>query len=196
MTKQAICITTLFLIFISVHEVSSQENKYIEIVGEIVDENFQPIAFASIVSKQTNLGTICHENGTFRIKVMKNDTLMFSALSFVQKNIAVNDFSPITNYITLKKETYNIKEVNVMGMRWNELKEQVMNKELKPEEKTILPMPGLPDPFKKRVELDLYAGNSNPISLVVAYFKKENIRKRKQKRWKKTYNKSWITREK
>ena len=173
----------------------SQERDNVELKGEVVDNLFKPIPFVSIVSKTKGLGTISRENGKFNIRVSLNDTLQFSSLSYRKKEIPVNQLVIGEYYIVLEKNMFLLGDVNVMELRWQDFKEKVMNTEVKREDQTKLQIKDLPNIFQKRVELSPYAGNTNPLSLALTYFKKENIRKRKQKRWRKIYRKSWITKE-
>ena len=170
----------------------SQQLQIVEIKGEIIDETYEPISFTNIASKKTGYGTISNEDGEFRIRILENDTLIFSALSYVKKEIPVKQLFMEKNYVILKKNIYQIGEVNVMGLRWQEFKYEMMNKELEREEQAVIVIEDLPNPFQKRIDIGPYAGSSNPLSMLLTYFKEENRRKRKQKRWRNTYRKSWI----
>jgi len=174
-----------------VSNVFSQQIEYVEVNGVVVDESYSPIAFTTVVSKKTGRGTISHENGEFHIRVEINDTLVFSALAFNKKSIPVKQLTAENNYISLEKKFFQLGEVNVMDLRWKEFQDKVMNTNLTPLEKTIVEVKGLPNPFQKKILLSPYAGNTNPLSLALTYFKKENVRKRKQKRWRETYRKSY-----
>ncbi|MDF1550045.1 MAG: carboxypeptidase-like regulatory domain-containing protein [Bacteroidales bacterium] len=169
----------------------SQNLQYTEIKGKVVDDRYHGISFVNIISKKTGLGTISHENGTFHIRVLTNDTLIFSALAYVKKSVSVNQLAYETNFVILEKNIFQLGDVNVMDIRWKEFQQQVLESKLKLEEQTIIALDGLPDPFQPRILLSPYAGNTNPLSLLLTYIKKENIRKRKQKRWRETYRKSW-----
>jgi len=191
MSKKLLSI--IFLVLTAVNlPIFAQQPDYIELNGEVVDNLFNPIAFVTIVSKKTGIGTISRDNGIFRLEVSAKDTLLFSALSYKRKEIPVKQLIIGENYIVLDKNVFLLGEVNVMELRWKEFQDKVMNADVKREEETKLQIEDLPNIFQKRIELSPYAGASNPISLALIYFKKENIRKRKQKRWRKIYRKSWI----
>ena len=194
MTKRNFGFTIITILMFS-STALSQERDNVELKGEVVDNLFKPIPFVSIVSKTKGLGTISRENGKFNIRVSLNDTLQFSSLSYRKKEIPVNQLVIGEYYIVLEKNMFLLGDVNVMELRWQDFKEKVMNTEVKREDQTKLQIKDLPNIFQKRVELSPYAGNTNPLSLALTYFKKENIRKRKQKRWRKIYRKSWITKE-
>lgn len=173
-------------------QAASQESEFIVLKGTVTNSMFEPIPYVSVMSKTTKRGTISRDNGEFTIKIAPNDTLLFSVLSYKKKEVPVNQFNISGQYIILEKNIYLLGEINVMELRWQEFQNKIMNAEVKREEQTKLQVEGLPDIFQKKIELSPYAGNSNPLSLALTYFKKENIQKRKQKRWRKIAKKGWI----
>jgi hypothetical protein len=170
----------------------SQESNYILLKGTVVDNMFEPIPYVSVMSKSTRRGTISRDNGEFTVRIASNDTLLFSALSYQKKETPVNQLNILGQYIILEKNIYLLGEINVMELRWQEFQNKIMNTEVKREDQTKVQVEGLPNIFQPRIELSPYAGNTNPLSLALTYFKKENIRKRKQKRWRKIAKKGWI----
>jgi hypothetical protein len=185
--------TFLFLFLVGVSwPAFSQEPEFIILNGTVVDKLFEPIPFVSVMSKSTRKGTISRDNGQFTVRVSQNDTLLFSALSYLKKEVPVSQLNTAGQYVILEKNIYLLGEVNVMELRWQKFQYEIMNAEVKREEETKLQIEGLPNIFQKRIELSPYAGNSNPLSLALTYFKKENIRKRKQKRWRKIAKKGFI----
>ena len=94
------------------------------------------------------------------------------------------------NYIILAREIYQLGEVNIIGFtKWEEFKQEFMKKELKPHEQKILVIEGLPNPYIKLIPSTQLS--SNPITMIYQLFNKRAVLERKQKRWNKTYNKSW-----
>jgi hypothetical protein len=170
----------------------SQESNYILLKGTVVDNMFEPIPYVSVMSKSTRRGTISRDNGEFTVRIASNDTLLFSALSYQKKETPVNQLNILGQYIILEKNIYLLGEINVMELRWQEFQNKIMNTEVKREDQTKVQVEGLLNIFQPRIELSPYAGNTNPLSLALTYFKKENIRKRKQKRWRKIAKKGWI----
>ncbi len=60
--------------------VSSQDH-HIEIIGEIIDaEKKEAVPYVHIVNEQLKLGTVSNTAGRFWIKMLREDTLMFSAI--------------------------------------------------------------------------------------------------------------------
>jgi hypothetical protein len=177
-----------FVFFFICHSIHSQ-NELITIQGKIVNKAFDTVAFANIVSQKTSLGTFSDKDGKFKIKALKTDTLLFSAIGYKPKKMAVSGFIPEKNTIILDSLIYTLAEINIMDVRWRELKQKVMEMELKPKEQKILKLEGLPDPYMELVPIEPNMV-MNPVSFLYEYFKKESVRKRKQARWNKIYQKS------
>ncbi len=189
--KTKIFLILIFAIGLNL-QASSQESDYIVLKGTVVDNMFEPIPFVSVMSKSTRRGTISRDNGEYTVRIASNDTLLFSALSYQKKEISVNQLNILGQYVILEKNIYLLGEINVMELRWQEFQNKIMNTEVKREDQTKVQVEGLPNIFQPRIELNPYAGNTNPLSLALTYLKKENIRKRKQKRWRKIANKSFV----
>ncbi len=182
---------TVILSLLTTFLALSQENEYKIVNGEIVNSSQKSIAFVQIVSQKTSKGTISREDGKFNIRVLKIDTLIFSAIGYQTIKMAVSHFQTEQNYITLEPIVYMIGEVNIKDLRWQELQHSIIDMKLTPLERNILVIDGLPDPFMELVQIKPNLVN-NPISAIYELLKKENIRKRKQARWNDTYNKTWI----
>lgn len=179
-----------FIIIVPAFVISSQQTDYKSINGHIIAIDFETVSFATIISVKTKLGTISSENGGFFIRVSQTDTLKISSIGFKTKHIAVAELNKEKNYIILTREVYQLSDINIMGFtKWEEFKQEIIHKKLKPLEQKVLVIKGLPDPFTiltPNTQLP-----SNPISLIYELFKKEAVIKRKQKRWNRIYVKSW-----
>src|SRR5436190_7402202 len=64
-------------------------NPPITVTGTVMDEDNKPIAGASIMVKGTGQGTSANENGTFTIDVHKGTVLIFSSVSYAEKQVKV-----------------------------------------------------------------------------------------------------------
>ena len=64
-------------------------NPPITVTGTVVDEEYKPIAGASVMVKGSGRGTSTNENGVFNIDVKKGTVLIFSSVSYVEKQIKV-----------------------------------------------------------------------------------------------------------
>jgi len=185
---------TIFILLSSCLIAISQENEYRIVRGQMIDSTQKAIALVHIVSQKTWQGIVTAEDGTFNIKVLKSDTLRFSAIGYQTKIMLVSQFGDAQNYITLYPMVYMIGNVDIMDLRWRELKYTVMDMKLTPMEKNILIIDGLPNPFMELVQIKPNMV-MNPVSAIYELLKKENIRKRKQARWNNTYEKTWIIKE-
>ena len=81
----------------------------------------QPIPYVSIWVENENIGTTSEENGTFSINTTsKSKKLIFSALGFKTKNVAVSTAATVN----LSPTSYQIEEVipmNIKGTSWREI---------------------------------------------------------------------------
>lgn len=190
MKTKSINILLIFVLSIGL-KAFSQENDYVIVNGKIVNSGLKSIAFVNIVSQKTMKGTISTENGIFNIRVLKSDTLSFSAIGYQSKKMAVSQLSNNQNYITLEQIIYKLGTVDIMDMRWNELQHTIIDMKLTPLEQNILVIDGLPNPFMELIQIKPNMV-MNPVTAIYELLKKENIRKRKQVRWNKTYDNTWI----
>ncbi len=187
--KETISLTVVLAIF-TVSLNAQQE--LLEINAKIVDEKNKPIAFATIYSKLIKRGTISRQDGRFTIKASSDDTLEFSAISYKKMTIPALQIQRGDSLLVMKRKIYMIDDVDVMALRWYDFKQQVMEKKVKEEHKKVIQLQGLPSVYKPRVELGPYAGMTNPVSILLTHFSKQNIYKRKKERWRRIYKKHEI----
>jgi len=64
-------------------------NPLIVVTGTVMDEENKPIAGASVIEKGTGRGTSTNENGVFTINVNKGTVLIFSSVSYAEKQVKV-----------------------------------------------------------------------------------------------------------
>ena len=65
---------------------------YLQIKGIVLDKSNKPIPYVNIWVENENIGTTSEENGSFSIHVEdQNKVLIFSALGFETKKVAVSD---------------------------------------------------------------------------------------------------------
>ncbi len=87
-----------------------------EISGKIIDEQGEPVPFATVMEDGTSNGTTTDENGRFLFKVSKlPTTLVASFIGFTTKKQYVTSETNII--ITLKEEGVGLDEVVVTGNR-------------------------------------------------------------------------------
>ncbi|MCW3787938.1 SusC/RagA family TonB-linked outer membrane protein [Plebeiibacterium sediminum] len=101
---------TLFLLFFIPITVLSQN---VIIKGNVTDENNMPIVGASIVVKNTTLGTITDVEGNYSLKVPElNVILQYSFIGFKTQDVKVT--SLITN-VVMQSDIMGIEDVVVVG---------------------------------------------------------------------------------
>lgn len=84
------------------------------IIGKVKSsENNQPIPRASILIKETEVGTTTNEDGVFNIKALENQTLLVTAVGFEAKEIKIEQQKMPLN-ILLENATKNLEEVEVV----------------------------------------------------------------------------------
>ena len=106
----------IFLIFISIKGVHSQERKPLQISGIIKDEFNTPLPYSHIIIVSAGKGSIADKRGRFSFIVYPNDTLVISSMGFQRKQLVVPDDTDGVHYsvdIELKRDTFEIREVTV-----------------------------------------------------------------------------------
>ncbi len=87
---------------------------YSQIKGIVLDENNKPIPYVNIWIENENLGTTSEENGSFSIAVKdQNKVLIFSALGFETKKVAVSD----AEEVRMKEIAFQLDEVVISKSR-------------------------------------------------------------------------------
>ncbi|NQV77922.1 MAG: TonB-dependent receptor [Lutibacter sp.] len=93
-----------------------------EIKGIVVDTNGDPLPGVSIIVKNTVKGASTSFEGNFTVaNVQKGETLVFSFLGFVTKEIVINNDSLLN--VTLKEDTESLDEIVVIGYGTQKKKE-------------------------------------------------------------------------
>ena len=83
---------------------------YSQIKGIVLDESNKPIPYVNIWVENENFGTTSEENGSFSIQVEdQNKVLIFSALGFETKKVAVSD----AEEVRMKEIAFELNEVIV-----------------------------------------------------------------------------------
>ncbi|WP_404982165.1 DUF5686 and carboxypeptidase-like regulatory domain-containing protein [Capnocytophaga granulosa] len=93
------------LCMLSLLFISSWSYAQTRVSGQVVDEQGEPVPFASVLFKNTKVGTACDENGKFSLYTQKNyNTLEVSSVGFTTKEITL-----------LKRESTGLKIVLTEG---------------------------------------------------------------------------------
>ncbi len=82
--------------------------------GKVTDSEGNPVSFATVTVKGSNVGLSADANGAFSIKVKAGDVLVFSGTSFKNVEVPVGS-NTIINAVLEKNTTSELKEVVVTG---------------------------------------------------------------------------------
>lgn len=85
----------------------------INVSGQVVDDEGNPLPGVNIIIKGTSNGTITTVDGTYSLNAPENSTLVFSFVGFLQEEILVNNQSQID--VTLYPDIMALGEVVVVG---------------------------------------------------------------------------------
>ena len=91
----------------------SHAQSNVTITGTVVDTQGETIIGASVIHKGTSSGTITDLNGHFSLQVPKHAILICSFMGFQDIETQVREQTVLK--ITLKEDTYALKEVVVVG---------------------------------------------------------------------------------
>ncbi|HVI47949.1 MAG TPA: SusC/RagA family TonB-linked outer membrane protein [Chitinophaga sp.] len=111
--RRSLLLTTLLLLCCIA--VWAQDKK--AVTGTVKDEKGTPLPGVTVKEKGTANGTMSTGDGTFKVSVAPNATLVLSYIGFLNQEVAVNGQSNLT--VILKEDNKNLNEVVVtaMGMK-------------------------------------------------------------------------------
>lgn len=102
----------LLIFMISVSGVYSQSP--LSVTGAVGDENGVPLLGATVILKDSNIGTVTDEEGKYEISVPNdNGILVFSYIGFITQEIPVNGKSVVD--VNLQPDNNELDEVIVVG---------------------------------------------------------------------------------
>jgi TonB-linked SusC/RagA family outer membrane protein len=85
----------------------------ITVSGTVTDVNDEPISGVSVSVKGTTTGTVTDGNGTYRLNVEENATIMFSYIGYITQEIKVTSQTEIS--VKLLEDPLSLEEVVVVG---------------------------------------------------------------------------------
>jgi len=100
-------------LIVLVSETKDNENAQRNVTGTVIDQNGEPIIGASILDRNTKIGTITDVNGNFTLKVSDQSTLLISYIGYSSLEVKVGSQSKIK--IQLKEDAKKLDEVVVVG---------------------------------------------------------------------------------
>jgi oligopeptidase B len=94
------------------------KENYLTIKGKVIDENLDPMVYASIFIEGTSQGTSSNVNGEFelQIKDVENTVLVFQTMGYIKQKVKINMNSRSSNLLVkMKSENIQLKAVVVNG---------------------------------------------------------------------------------
>ncbi len=87
------------------------------ITGVVVDDNNNPVPYASVSIKNSKVGTRADENGNFTIAATTGETLVISAVNFAPQEVQVTGASGFTVHLKIADQTLNEVVVTALGIK-------------------------------------------------------------------------------
>ena len=100
-------------LIVLVSETKDNENAQRIVTGIVIDQNGEPIIGASILDRNTKIGTITDVNGNFTLKVSDQSILVISYIGYSSLEVKVGSQTKMT--IKLKEDVKKLDEVVVIG---------------------------------------------------------------------------------
>lgn len=103
----------VFLLSLFVFMINSQVRAQNRITGKITDEKNYPLIGANVSIKNKKIGTSTDNLGRYTLAVSLNDTLVFSSIGYLRKEIRVTAFKDLN--VQLAPESIQMDQVVVVG---------------------------------------------------------------------------------
>nr|WKN40279.1 carboxypeptidase-like regulatory domain-containing protein [Tunicatimonas sp. TK19036] len=142
----------------------------IQLSGNIVDDQDQPLSFATVTNLTTQTGVISNEEGFFYLTFQRKDTIRISSVGYEPAVLYFGDTAQATNYdlqIRMSDKTYELENVTVFAFKDEEsFKRAVLDLKDIPDESPKIVIPGSYDgPRREPKSTPL-----NPVSYVFDRF--------------------------
>lgn len=87
------------------------------VTGTVVDDENNPVPYASVTVKESKKGTATDANGRFSIVVNTGETLVISAVSFAPQEVTVSGTGPVSIQLKGGEQTLNEVVVTALGVK-------------------------------------------------------------------------------
>ena len=114
----------IIIVFACLSSNAQQEEFYLQ--GQVVDENKNPVGDAYIFNDRSSVKTVSRRNGIFDIRVLPEDSIIITHISFIRKVVTVYQLlnNPI---VQLELDTVNIRSINVSADKMSDYKKAMEN---------------------------------------------------------------------
>ena len=150
----------------------SPEDSQIRVSGHIIDQQDQPVPFATVSIGQSGRGVVSDDEGFFFINFPVSDTLILSTVAHQTQYLYFGDTATTDNYdlkIRLNEEAYELESVTVFAFKDEyAFKKAILEMDDLPEENETVHIPGSYDGPRREVK----PGISSPVSMIANIFNK------------------------
>lgn len=168
--RVCIFLLSLFLYSSSLMAQYNPADSTIQLSGNIVDHQDDPLSFATVTNLTTQNGVISNEEGFFYLTFQREDTIRISSVGYEPAVLYFGDTAQANNYdlqIRMSDKTYELESVTVFAFKDAEsFKRAVLSLKDLPDESSKIVIPGSYDgPRQEPKSTPL-----NPISYVFDRF--------------------------
>lgn len=133
-------VLTLWAIFFATQVAAQKAEKdsVFWFTGKVLSDEYMAVPSAHIINTQNLQIAVSSNNGFFEMPVTLKDTLRISSIGFYTKYVAIKDVldnSKVFSRIVLSRKTYQLGEVDVFSLTYEEFKQLVI--EDKPTEEEL-----------------------------------------------------------
>lgn len=127
-------ITTTVLLNIALKAQRGRGDTLVLVTGQIlVEQENQPLPFATVYNRENNRGTITDTLGLFSIYALKKDSIKVSFIGFYTQYFCLLDSTVGKEHfveIKLKRRVHELREINIRAITWQQFKNQIINMQL------------------------------------------------------------------
>jgi hypothetical protein len=112
---------TIACVFLLVEAMAQYDcDSTVFIRGKVLSESGRPLFDAMVVNRTRQVGTFCEADGSFLMRICKNDSLQIGASGFASVRFSFRDSVPRQQYrveIRMKQLRFNLPEVSIIAPR-------------------------------------------------------------------------------
>ncbi|MEM9831787.1 MAG: carboxypeptidase-like regulatory domain-containing protein [Bacteroidota bacterium] len=142
----------------------------IQVSGNIVNDQDEPLSFATVTNLTTETGVISDEDGFFYLTFQRSDTIRISSVGYQSAFLFFGDTAQVSNYdlqVRMSEQTYELENVTVFAFKDVEsFKRAVLALDDLPEESPKVVVPGSYDGPRREPKVSPL----NPVSFIASRF--------------------------
>ncbi|MEM6843073.1 MAG: carboxypeptidase-like regulatory domain-containing protein [Bacteroidota bacterium] len=142
----------------------------IQVSGNIVNDQDEPLSFATVTNLTNETGVISDEDGFFYLTFQRSDTIRISSVGYQSAFLFFGDTAQVSNYdlqVRMSEQTYELENVTVFAFKDVEsFKRAVLALDDLPEESPKVVVPGSYDGPRREPKVSPL----NPVSFIASRF--------------------------